>query len=539
LIGLVNDLPLPIEHIEEAVDEPGERVYSPRRGETGYTLRLADVVQATEAGRRVTAIRVADETVQRIVEPLESRSAATATIEEWPVPGGSFPDQIDIDSSGVVWFSQPNQNWVTSFDPVSESFTQVPTTGGSGPDGMMVDSNDFLWTGLYFTDSGLGRYDIGASKFTAHPPPYLPATQAIPNETTSGTIWVTDHVENRISEFDPTSGTWLQSLVMPTSDCWVVGGTEDPVTQDVSFTEFNFHQLGRKTFAGPILNIPVPVGSGPAFAVYSDGRVYFSEWNRGRLGVYDISSGSVTEYLFPEANEPGGPIDATPDGLIAVGTRNAGFIMVFDPTTETFESFGIPTPNSELKDGLRSDGEGRIWFTESGPANRIAILDLDGLPSIAEFSAEPTAGTVPLGVDFPDLSTNVPLTWSWEFGDAGTSDAQNPTHVYTDPGRYSVSLTVRDGFNVETERKVNYIRVGASCALQAGDVTIAGRRQLQNAVFEWGADPNCHWAVHRAVDPSGILSTPPAATLEGPVYQDVLPVEPLVFYNVAPIDEVP
>jgi PKD repeat protein len=33
-------------------------------------------------------------------------------------------------------------------------------------------------------------------------------------------------------------------------------------------------------------------------------------------------------------------------------------------------------------------------------------------------------------------------TWSWDFGDAGTANLQNPYHTYTDTGTYTVSLTV-------------------------------------------------------------------------------------------------
>jgi hypothetical protein len=35
-------------------------------------------------------------------------------------------------------------------------------------------------------------------------------------------------------------------------------------------------------------------------------------------------------------------------------------------------------------------------------------------------------------------------TWYWDFGDTYTSDEQNPTHVYTEAGNYTVTLTVTD-----------------------------------------------------------------------------------------------
>jgi len=52
-----------------------------------------------------------------------------------------------------------------------------------------------------------------------------------------------------------------------------------------------------------------------------------------------------------------------------------------------------------------------------------------------------------LSVDFTDLSTDSDGSvdaWSWDFGDSGNSTNQNPTHVYTTDGNYTVTLTVTD-----------------------------------------------------------------------------------------------
>jgi streptogramin lyase len=501
-------------------------------------VRLARVLRETTAERTSIALVVGSETVRRIVEPLLPTASPAATFQEWSVPQGFFPDQIDIDSAGIVWFSQPNQDWVTSFDPATEVFTQHDTTGGDAPDGLMVDSNDVLWTGLYDA-GGLGKLDIAGSIFTAIPVPYPQAHAAIPNETTAGTVWLTDHLNNRISEFDPGSGTWLQSLLMPTPDCWVVGGTEDPASLDVYFTEYNAHQLGRKIFGGPIVDIDAPPNTGPAFAAHAGGFIYFSEWSQARLGAYEIASGDITEYAFPVAGENGGPIDATPGGLIAVGTRNAGYIMVFDPADTSFEAYPIPSPLSGLKDGLRTDGNGSIWFTESGSANKIAVLHPGAGPPSAQFSGSPTAGAAPLAVTFTDLSTSAPTSWSWSFGDGGTSSLPSPTHAYTDPGLYTVSLTVGNEIGVDTETKVDYIHVIPGCPLSPSDPSIAGKRLNQDVVFTWDAHADCQWAVHRASVPQDILATPPIETVTLPLYREHLTPEPLVFYNIAPTDKEP
>jgi PKD repeat protein len=43
---------------------------------------------------------------------------------------------------------------------------------------------------------------------------------------------------------------------------------------------------------------------------------------------------------------------------------------------------------------------------------------------------------------FVDYSTGGPVSWSWNFGDGGTSTQQNPTHTYTLIGTYTVCLTI-------------------------------------------------------------------------------------------------
>ena len=61
---------------------------------------------------------------------------------------------------------------------------------------------------------------------------------------------------------------------------------------------------------------------------------------------------------------------------------------------------------------------------------------------MAEFSGTPLSGTNPLLVDFTDLSTGPVTSWSWDFGDGGSSTLQNPSHTYTSAGTFFVSLSV-------------------------------------------------------------------------------------------------
>lgn len=66
----------------------------------------------------------------------------------------------------------------------------------------------------------------------------------------------------------------------------------------------------------------------------------------------------------------------------------------------------------------------------------------------ATASASPTSGTAPLSVSFngggsdPDSD---PLSFSWDFGDGSSSNIEDPTHTFSAPGTYVVTLTVSDG----------------------------------------------------------------------------------------------
>ncbi len=78
----------------------------------------------------------------------------------------------------------------------------------------------------------------------------------------------------------------------------------------------------------------------------------------------------------------------------------------------------------------------------------------------AAFIAAPTSGTAPLAVQFTDTSTGSPASWSWNFGDGGTSTLQNPSHTYTTAGTYTVSLTARNAAGTsDIETKTGFIQV--------------------------------------------------------------------------------
>ncbi len=80
-------------------------------------------------------------------------------------------------------------------------------------------------------------------------------------------------------------------------------------------------------------------------------------------------------------------------------------------------------------------------------------------PPVAAFAGSPTSGNYPLVVAFSDQSTNTPTSWSWTFGDGGTSTLQNPDHTYAAVGVYTVALTVTNAYGSDSVTRTDYITV--------------------------------------------------------------------------------
>jgi len=79
------------------------------------------------------------------------------------------------------------------------------------------------------------------------------------------------------------------------------------------------------------------------------------------------------------------------------------------------------------------------------------------IPPVASLTANKTFGTVPLTVNFTDASANSPSAWVWTFGDGGWDTTQNPSHTYTVPGIYTVSLTATNNGGSNTYSAPGFI----------------------------------------------------------------------------------
>lgn len=83
----------------------------------------------------------------------------------------------------------------------------------------------------------------------------------------------------------------------------------------------------------------------------------------------------------------------------------------------------------------------------------------------ANFFATPLNACAKDNIAFTNLSSSNVSTWSWSFGDGGTSTASNPIYNYTDTGFFAVRLIVSNNNCKDTLQLNNYIYINPPIAL--------------------------------------------------------------------------
>ncbi len=89
----------------------------------------------------------------------------------------------------------------------------------------------------------------------------------------------------------------------------------------------------------------------------------------------------------------------------------------------------------------------------------ITILPADS--PVADFNFIGSGGVAPFTTQFVDTSSGAFSEWLWDFGDGNTGSEKDPIHIYTEPGVYSVKLTVKGDNGVGFIEKDEIIHVGS------------------------------------------------------------------------------
>lgn len=175
-------------------------------------------------------------------------------------------------------------------------------------------------------------------------------------------------------------------------------------------------------------------------------------------------------------------VDVDQAGRLVLEVRGSGNFQVharFGQPVElpplTFDDSGLAQIGAPISDAFAAPQNGVATLSldagSSPPLQRgryyVALFNLEnfdqnftlsasvgGQPSrqhpLADFGFEPVSPSVGQTVRFNDRSSDPEgeiRSWLWDFGDGQSSTAQNPTHSYSAPGTYRVSLLVTNDAN--------------------------------------------------------------------------------------------
>jgi len=97
----------------------------------------------------------------------------------------------------------------------------------------------------------------------------------------------------------------------------------------------------------------------------------------------------------------------------------------------------------------------KLKATGSGGTNEITkslTINAPTVMPVANFTYTGAGGNAPCTVTFTNTSQNA-VTYSWDFGDNGTSTTESPSHIYTTGGTFTVTLIATNANGSNTIQK--------------------------------------------------------------------------------------
>lgn len=124
---------------------------------------------------------------------------------------------------------------------------------------------------------------------------------------------------------------------------------------------------------GKVTVLRPPTRGQGARRVWSDsrGRIWVSEWNVGKLGMYDQKSRRWREWRLPGANPQPYAVYVDQNDIVWLSDFGANALIRFDPRTQRFTTITLPSPSANVRQILGRRGE--VWGAESGVDKLVVV----------------------------------------------------------------------------------------------------------------------------------------------------------------------
>jgi virginiamycin B lyase len=315
-------------------------------------------------------------TLATLVSVAAAAGSATATelqfrVREFPVPTGTHPHDVAPARDGGVWFTAQGSGQLGWLNPKTGRTRLTRLGSGSAPHGVIVGPDGAPW----ITDGGLNaivRVDARTRTVRRFP---LPIGSPYANLNTAtfdkrGVLWFTgqsgiygrlDPKVGKVRVFQAPRGTGPYGITTTPS-----GG--------VYFASLAGSYLGRidvRTGRATVLRPPT-AGQG-ARRVWSDshGRVWVSEWNAGKVGMYDPGRKRWREWKVPGPSPMVYAVFVDDADKVWLSDFGANALVRFDPVTGAFTSIELPSADAAVRQLHGRPGE--VWGAESGTDKLVLV----------------------------------------------------------------------------------------------------------------------------------------------------------------------
>ncbi len=212
----------------------------------------------------------------------------TGKLTEYPVPDKAGIHTVREDSQGNIWTSGN----VTRFNPQTKKFTVF---GTSSTYDVAVDAHDNAWGASGDDKPGLFRVDSKTGEIKLFPVADMKSVRGIEVDADQN-IWFGDVTNHRLGKFDQKTQK-ITYYKPPTSNFGAYGIVIDKRTGDLWIADFlgaNLDHFNPST--GKFIEYPFPDRKqmDRFFAMDPQGRVWFTDFTNGRIGVLETDDMKIS-----------------------------------------------------------------------------------------------------------------------------------------------------------------------------------------------------------------------------------------------------
>ena len=292
-------------------------------------------------------------------------------VREYRVPAGSHPHDVAPARDGGIWYTAQRSGELGWLDPETGRTRHLPLGEGSAPHGVIVGPDGAPW----ITDGGLNaivRVDPRTLRARRFP---LPARTGYANLNTAtfdrrGILWFTGQ-SGVYGRLDPTVGRVRVFAAPRGAGPYGITTTPRGAVYYASLAGSYVGRIDIRTGRTTVLRPPT-AGQG-ARRVWSDsrGRIWVSEWNAGKVAMYEPARRRWREWRLPGSNPQPYAVYVDEQDVVWLSDFGANALVRFDPRTQQFTTVALPSASAEVRQLLGRRGE--VWGAESGVDKLVVV----------------------------------------------------------------------------------------------------------------------------------------------------------------------